>query len=260
MLVEYVLGITRATVIAHPERELNAAHEQQALHLIERRAGGEPIAYILGIREFYGLDFKVTPDVLIPRPDTEVLVEQALARLSSLPAQKSARMLDLGTGSGAISISVARHAPGVAVTASDISRRALAIAQLNASMLGVKIRFIESDWFSHLHGEVFDLIVSNPPYVAAGDEHLAKGDLRFEPIIALTDGAAGENGFACIRRIIAGAPLHLNNGGWLLFEHGYDQVAACVALLAAQGFTELCSFNDLAGIARVAGGRWNVRP
>ena len=258
MIIERVLGIARVTVIAHSDRVMDAAQHQQALLMIERRAGGEPMAYILGTREFYGLDFIVTPAVLIPRPETELLVEQALARLSSLPAPQGARMLDLGTGSGAIAISVARHSPATSIAAVDISGAALAVARQNATVLGARIRFMESDWFSALIGETFDLIVSNPPYVAAGDKHLAEGDLRFEPLSALTDGAPGENGLACIRRIIAEAPPHLKNGGWLLFEHGYDQAAACAQLLAARGFRDLCSFSDLAGTARVAGGRWNA--
>lgn len=258
MIIERVLGIARVTVIAHSDRVMDAAQHQQALLMIERRAGGEPMAYILGTREFYGLDFIVTPAVLIPRPETELLVEQALARLSSLPAPQGARMLDLGTGSGAIAVSVARHSPATSISAVDISGAALAVARQNATVLGAHIRFTESDWFSALIGETFDLIVSNPPYVAAGDKHLAEGDLRFEPLSALTDGAPGENGLACIRRIIAEAPPHLKNGGWLLFEHGYDQAAACAQLLAARGFRDLCSFSDLAGTARVAGGRWNA--
>jgi release factor glutamine methyltransferase len=259
MIIEHILGIARATVIAHPERVLDAGQEQQALQMIARRASGEPMAYILGSREFYGLDFMVTPDVLIPRPETELLVEQALARLSSLPIQEGARMLDLGTGSGAIAISVARHFPAADVTATDVSRRALAVAQRNAAAQGVKVNFIDSDWYSALGNETFDLIVSNPPYIAAGDKHLAEGDLRFEPITALTDGVAGENGLACIRRIVNDAPPHLNNGGWLLFEHGYDQSSACAELLGAGGFVDVCSLSDLAGIPRVAGGRWNDR-
>ncbi len=258
MIVARVLGISRASVIAHPEQLLDPAQEQRVLQLIERRAGGEPMAYIFGSREFYGLDFIVTPDVLIPRPETELLVEQALARLSSLPGPEAARMLDLGTGSGAIAISVARHWPAAKVTASDISIRALAVAQRNAAALGAEVTFIDSDWYAAFDGHAFDLIVSNPPYVAAGDRHLAEGDLRFEPIGALTDGVEGEQGLACIRRIIADAPLHLKPGGWLLFEHGYDQSSACAELLKSRGFSELQSFKDLAGIPRVSGGRWNV--
>ncbi|HEX9390538.1 MAG TPA: peptide chain release factor N(5)-glutamine methyltransferase [Usitatibacteraceae bacterium] len=259
MIIEHVLGISRAAVIAHSGRVLDDSQEQQALQMIARRAGGEPMAYILGSREFYGLDFMVTPDVLIPRPETELLVEQALARLSSLPAPEGARMLDLGTGSGAIAISVARHFPAVNVTATDVSRRALAVAQRNAAAQGVKVNFIDSDWYSALGNKTFDLIVANPPYIAAGDKHLAEGDLRFEPITALTDGVAGGNGLACIRHIVNDAPPHLNNGGWLLFEHGYDQSSVCAGLLDARGFADVCSFNDLAGIPRVAGGRWNDR-
>ena len=258
MIVERIAGITRTTVVAYPERVLDPAQHQQALAMIERRADGEPMAYILGSREFYGLDFIVTPAVLIPRPETELLVEQALARLSSLPTPQGARMLDLGTGSGAIAISVARYRPSASITAADISGAALNVARQNANALDANIRFIESDWFASLAGETFDLVVSNPPYVAAGDKHLAEGDLRFEPIDALTDGAPGENGLACIRRIIADAPQHLNNGGWLLFEHGYDQASACAELLSARGFADLCCFHDLAGISRVSGGCWHA--
>jgi release factor glutamine methyltransferase len=218
------------------------------------------MAYILGKREFYGLDFKVSPDVLIPRPETELLVEQALARLASMPPLPAPRLLDLGTGSGAIAISIARHFNGAEISATDLSINALAVARHNADALGVTLRLINSDWFEGLGDERFDLIVSNPPYIAAGDPHLEMGDLRFEPVTALTDGAPGEQGLACIRRIIADAPNHLRAGGTLLLEHGYDQSAACAELLAASGFNSLCSFADLAGISRVAAGCWAGGP
>jgi release factor glutamine methyltransferase len=258
MILEHVTGLSRASVIAHPERTLSDDEITRAQRMITQRESGEPMAYVTGTREFYGLTFHVTPDVLIPRPETEVLVEQALARLSKAYATKSARILDLGTGSGAIAISIAKHAANATVTATDISIGALRIAQKNAEINDVQIRLTKSDWFSALANEKFDLIVSNPPYVAYGDAHLTEGDLRFEPITALTDGAPNERGLACIKRIIADAPLHLNDGGWLLFEHGYDQAEDCADLLTARGFANLTSIADLAGIPRVAGGQWRL--
>jgi release factor glutamine methyltransferase len=256
MILEHVTGLSRASVIAHPEHALSDDETTRAQRMITQRASGEPMAYVTGTREFYGLTFHVTPDVLIPRPETEMLVEQALARLSKAYAAKSARILDLGTGSGAIAVSIAKHAANAIVTATDISAGALKVAQKNAGTNDVQIRFIKSDWLAALANERFDLIVSNPPYVAHGDPHLTEGDLRFEPIIALCDGAPNERGLACIKRIVADAPLHLNNGAWLLFEHGYDQADDCAALLAARGYTNLLSTTDLAGIPRVAGGQW----
>jgi release factor glutamine methyltransferase len=260
MILEHVTGRSRASVIAHPEHTLSDDETHKTQQLIARRVAGEPMAYILGTREFFGLNFRVTPDVLIPRPETEVLVEQALARLSKANASRCLRILDLGTGSGAIAVSLAMslttNAPGTEITATDISTAALAIATENARLNGVQIRFVVSDWFAALANEKFDLIVSNPPYVAHGDPHLTSGDLRFEPIGALTDGAPNERGLACIKRIIADAPQHLNDGGWLLFEHGYDQANDCAALLAAHGFNELLNVPDLAGIPRVSGGKY----
>jgi release factor glutamine methyltransferase len=256
MLLERILQMSRASIAAHPERFLDAPQEHLARAWIQRRVGGEPMAYILGEREFYGVKLIVTPDVLIPRPETETLVEQALACLSKQYAPNAARVLDLGTGSGAIAISLAEQRPALDIVATDISAKALAVAKGNAKRLGVQISFIESDWFSALENERFDLIVSNPPYVAHGDPHLIQGDLRFEPITALTDNEPDQGGLACIRRIIDDAPKHLNGEGWLLFEHGYDQADACRELLAARGFVELICAHDLAGIPRVSGGRW----
>jgi release factor glutamine methyltransferase len=256
MIIEHVTHLTRAYIMAHAEHALTAAQASRAEGMVARRAAGEPMAYILGTREFYGLSFVVTPDVLIPRPETEMLVDQALARLSAAYGSRCARILDLGTGSGAIAISIAAKAPNTDVTATDISPAALVIAQKNAQQNNAKIRFIKSDWFAAVAGETFDLIVANPPYVAHGDAHLRDGDLRFEPIGALTDGVPNERGLACIKRIVADAPTHLSAAGWLLFEHGYDQAADCAALLAAQGFSNLIAITDLAGIPRVAGGQW----
>ena len=256
MLLERILQTSRANIAAHPERVIDAQQEHLARAWIQRRVGGEPMAYILGEREFYGVKLIVTPDVLIPRPETETLVEQALVRLSKQYAPTTARVLDLGTGSGAIAISLAEQRPALDIVAIDISAKALAVAKQNAIKLGVHILFVESDWFSALGNERFDLIVSNPPYVAHGDPHLTQGDLRFEPIGALTDNAPDQRGLACIRRIIDDAPKHLNGEGWLMFEHGYDQALACRDLLAARGFVELMCVPDLAGIPRVSGGRW----
>ena len=258
MLLERILQTSRANIAAHPERFIDAQQEHLARAWIQRRVGGEPMAYILGEREFYGVKLIVTPDVLIPRPETETLVEQVLVRLSKQYAPTTARVLDLGTGSGAIAISLAEQRPALDIVAIDISAKALAVAKQNAIKLGVHILFVESDWFSALGNERFDLIVSNPPYVGRGDPHLTQGDLRFEPIGALTDNAPDQRGLACIRRIIDDAPKHLNGEGWLMFEHGYDQALACRDLLAARGFVELMCVPDLAGIPRVSGGRWSA--
>jgi release factor glutamine methyltransferase len=188
--------------------------------------------------------------VLIPRPDTELIVELALERLP----QNAPRLLDMGTGSGAIAVAVAHTRPDAAVTALDVSPDALAVAQANAAANGARVRFLHSSWFDALAaGDIFDVIASNPPYIAAGDDHLAQGDLRFEPVGALTDHA---DGLSALRSIVNGSPRHLVPGGWLLLEHGYDQAQAVRALLADAGFTEVQSWQDLAGIERVSGGRF----
>ena len=266
-LLAHVLGVSRASVIAHAERILDDAEEQRANQLLARRADGEPFAYLIGSREFYGRDFMVSPATLIPRPETEIVVEQALARLSGqklpgmpanigsmrISASAGTRVLDLGTGSGPIAITLALERTNMVVVASDFSRDALLVAEDNARRLNVAVEFIHSDWYQNLVGRKFDLIVSNPPYVAGNDAHLSQGDLRFEPQTALTDKSP--DGLASIREIVNGAPAHLNAGGCLLFEHGYDQRDACHELLLKAGFVNLTSINDLAGIPRVAGGQ-----
>jgi len=247
ILLCHALGITRVGLITQSERRLTEEEAVRLSGLVGRRIGGEPIAYIVGQREFFGLPFRVTPAVLIPRPDTELIVELALERL---PAQ--ARMLDMGTGSGAIAVAVAHTRPDAQVTALDVSEDALAVARSNAEANGARVRFVRSDWFAALAGESFELVVSNPPYIASGDEHLVQGDLRFEPVDALTDH---EDGLSDLRTIVAGAAAHLAPGGWLLLEHGYDQAEAVRALLADAGYLEAQSWRDLAGIERVSGGR-----
>jgi len=248
MLLERLLGKTRVWLIAHADEAAGAEAEQAFAALAGRRRQGEPIAYILGEREFYGLEFRVAPAVLIPRPETELLVELALARI---PESAAVRVLDLGTGSGAIAVALAKQRPQARLTAVDVDYAALSVARANARRHRVSVRFFCGDWFGALSGETFDLIVSNPPYVAAGDPHLVMGDVRFEPQRALVGGA---DGLDCIRAIVANAGAHLRPGAWLLFEHGYDQAEACRALLEAQGYREVQSWPDLAGIPRVSGG------
>lgn len=259
-MLQAVLQVNRAWLLTHPEHILEAAQQARYAGLFERRSLGEPLAYILGEREFYGLNFKVTPATLIPRPDTELLVELALQRIPKpfLPHPyhgKSAdrcRVLDLGTGSGAIALSIAHARPDVEVTAVDASQEALEVASENTVRLNIaNVRLMRSDWLAALAGERFDLIVSNPPYIADGDIHLRQGDLRFEPRAAL---ASGPDGLDDIRRIVEGAKGHLNAGGWLLFEHGYDQAESVRALLQQSGFSGVFSERDLAGIERVSGG------
>lgn len=246
-LLASVLKADRAWLIAHSYDVVASESLSKFESLLERRLKGEPIAYILGAREFYGLDFRVSPDVLIPRPETELLVDLALARIPH-----NGSVLDLGTGSGVIAISIAKHRADARVTAVDRSSAALLLAMQNGTMHDLhNVRFIESDWFEHLYGERFDLIVSNPPYIAERDEHLEQGDLRFEPALALS---SGPDGLDAIRGIIRNAPAYLEPWGWLLFEHGYDQGEICRELLAPE-FDDVASFRDLSGIERVSGGR-----
>ncbi|WP_371860636.1 peptide chain release factor N(5)-glutamine methyltransferase [Pseudoduganella lurida] len=251
ILLCHALGLTRTGLITQSERALTGDEAARFAALVDRRLAGEPVAYLIGHREFYGLDFRVGPAVLIPRPDTELLVELALERLAP-----RSRVLDMGTGSGAIAVALAHTRPDAQVTALDVSPAALDVARANATHNQATVRFLHSDWFTAVAGETFDLVVSNPPYIPDGDRHLSEGDLRFEPAGALTDGA---DGLSALRAIVAGAPDHLVPGGWLLMEHGYDQSAAVQALLGERGYTEVQSWHDLAGIARVTGGRVRLR-
>jgi release factor glutamine methyltransferase len=247
-LAAHAWGVTRAWLAANPREILTESQDARFDLLVAHRTLGHPVAYLTGVREFWSREFAVDPAVLIPRPETETLVEAALGRLAA-----GAAACDLGTGSGAIAVTLACERPAARVVATDASAGALAVARSNASRHGAAVEFREGSWYRPLAGEVFDLIVSNPPYVAKGDAHLARGDLRFEPRGALTDGS--DDGLASLREIVAGAPAHLKSGGWILIEHGFDQADACRALLAAAGFADLLSVPDLAGIPRVAGGR-----
>ncbi len=247
ILLCHALGLTRIQLITQSEREVSDTELAALNALVARRQRGEPIAYIVGKREFFGLNFAVNEAVLIPRPDTELLVELALERMAP-----RARVLDMGTGSGAIAVALAHTRSDAAVTALDVSADALAVARANAISNGAGVRFLQSDWFAALQGERFDVIVSNPPYIRADDEHLAQGDLRFEPRGALTDHA---DGLSALRIIVDGGAAHLEPGGWLLMEHGYDQAADVRALLERTGYTTVASWCDLAGIERVSGGR-----
>ncbi len=246
LLLERASGCAHADLLARPETPLPAPAAAQFLDWVHRRAAGEPLAYIVGEAEFRGRLFQVSPAVLVPRPETEVLIELALVRLAGRP-----RVLDLGTGSGIVAVSLALEFPAADVVAVDLSPAALAVARNNAGRLGAAVRCVDSDWYAALSGERFDLIVANPPYIAADDPHLSGDGLPCEPQMALTDGGDGLN---CIRVIVAGAAAHLTAGGWLLFEHGYDQGAASRNLLAAAGFQDAFTQPDLAGNDRVSGG------
>lgn len=253
ILMRTALGnLSRAQLILSDNQTPSPVQAELFYAMLERRLAGEPVAYILGKREFYGLEFKVSADVLIPRADTETLVEAALALI---PPQQPYRVLDLGTGSGAIAIAIAHQRPQASITAVDASPAALGIAAENARSLTTgNIRLLHSHWFSAVENETFDVIVSNPPYIAAQDPHLQQGDLRFEPPGAL---ASGQDGLDDIRHIVQEAPRHLTAHGWLMLEHGYDQAGAVRQLLIAAGFKQVHSRQDIAGIERVTLGLAN---
>ena len=251
-LLQHVLCVQRAYLLAHPEQILTESQQCDFDTLLVSRLRGEPIAHLLGEREFFGLNLKVSPATLIPRPDTELIVELALNRI---PQAQPYRVLDMGTGSGAIALAIAKNKPNAQVVAVDASQEALEVAIDNAGRLDIaNVHFLQSDWFSSLAGQSFDLIVSNPPYIAAGDIHLSQGDLRFEPLSAL---ASGVDGLDDIRRIIDVAPEYLTSNAWLLLEHGYDQAGSVRELLVQRGFVDVFSAKDIAGIERVSGGCFN---
>lgn len=250
ILLAHVIDRPRTHLLANPEMAPEPAAVQRFRHLVARRAEGEPIAYLTGWREFWSRRFRVTPATLIPRPETEHLIELALERV---PAGASCRIADLGTGSGAIALTLALERPSCTVVATDISAAAIAVARDNARQLGVaNVEFLCGDWCAALNGRQFDLIVSNPPYIGADDPHLRQGDLPHEPRLAL---ASGGGGLEAIERIVAEAPAHLALHGWLLLEHGFDQAAAVAALLRRHGYTRIEHRADIGGHDRAVAAR-----
>jgi release factor glutamine methyltransferase len=251
-LLAHALGRDRGWLFAHGDAVLAPGLLARIEALAGRRRAGEPVAYLTGRLGFWSMDLAVGPATLVPRPETERLVELALERL---PADRAVDVADLGTGSGAIALAIARERPRARVVATDASTAALAVASRNAAALGfdaARVAFVQGDWWAPLGARRFDLVASNPPYIAEGDPHLARGDLRFEPRDALASGA---DGLDAIRAIVAGAPAHLVDGGWLLLEHGFDQGEAVRRLLEAHGFVAVDTARDLEGRDRVTLGR-----
>ncbi|MBI3771938.1 MAG: peptide chain release factor N(5)-glutamine methyltransferase [Gammaproteobacteria bacterium] len=250
VLLAHACGRDRTWLRARPEHLLDDVTRTQFAEFIARRASGEPIAYITGRREFWSLELQVSPATLIPRPETELLVEQALVRI---PRNAKWQIADLGTGSGAIALAIAHERPRCHIIATDLSQDALAVAKGNAQRLGIhNIEFRHGDWCAALGTEAFEMIVSNPPYIAADDAHLQQGDLPFEPDTALTSGG---DGLAALRNIIQQAPRNLHPEAWLLLEHGYDQRDSVAALFKAAGYREVIGYNDYGGQARVSAGQ-----
>lgn len=250
LLLGAVLGRPRSWLLAHDDAALDAAQQLRFAALCARRAAGEPVAYLLGSKEFHGLTLAVDHNVLVPRPETETLVDWALELLRGDAQQRA--VLDLGTGSGAIALAIACAHAAARVCATDISSAALAVARSNGERLGVAVEWLAGDWWAPLAGRRFDLVLANPPYVDAGDPHLAA--LVHEPHGALTPGA---DGLAALRAIVAHAGAHLRRGGWLLLEHGWAQAPAVQALLRDRGFVAIATRSDLAGQPRCTGGRWD---
>lgn len=247
LLLSHHLGRPRSWLLAHDDEALGAAQAGFTADA-ERRAAGVPLAYLVGEREFHGLRLQVTPAVLVPRPDTEVLVDWALELLAGTSGRQ---VVDLGTGSGAIALAVRHRCPETVVTATDASAAALAVAEANGLALGLPVQWLPGDWWQPLAGRRFDLALSNPPYIAGGDPHLAA--LAHEPRSALTPEG---DGLAALRQIVDGAPAHLVPGGWLLVEHGYDQAPVVQGLFASRGFVSIHTRHDLAGQPRCTGGTW----
>jgi len=250
LLLQHVLKVNRAWLIAHESDALASETQAEFEALLARRLQGEPMAYILGEREFYGLTLQVTPATLIPRPDTETLVDAALAKIAQ---NADVHVLDLGTGSGAIALAIAKHPPQTHVVAVDASSAALDVANHNAERLQISnVQFLLSDWFSALEHQRFDVIVSNPPYIEQNDAHLSQGDLRFEPVTALASGADGLND---IRTILEQSLTHLKPQGWLMLEHGYNQAEAVSDLMSSAGLVDVATLKDLGGNNRVTMGK-----
>jgi release factor glutamine methyltransferase len=257
LLAAHALQRDAAWLVSHDTDALSATQFETIQSFVSRRRAGEPIAYIVGYREFYGRRFETTPAALIPRPETELLIDEvcALVRETPISCNEALRILDVGTGTGCIAITLALENANVDVTASDLSRDALTLAQDNANAFGAKVRFVESDWFGAFDAtERFDVIVSNPPYIAPNDPHLFKGDLRFEPWLALCDRVDGLDGY---RELARGAKKHLRDGGMLIVEHGYDQGESVPALFREAGFADVEMIRDFAGNARVTCGRFS---
>ena len=249
VLAAHAWSVDPAWLIAHDTDSVTPARRTAFETLVACRQAGTPIAHLVGTREFYGRTFEVSADVLIPRPDTELLVELALARI---PSDRCVTVLDLGTGSGCIALTLALERPLARVTAVDRSAAALDVARRNALLLGASVDFVTSDWFAALGDRQFDLIVSNPPYVARSDAHLLRGDVRFDPLSALV---AGSDGLDDLRQLTAAAPAHLRPGGWLLLEHGYNQADHVRVLLQNNAFRNTSDWCDLGGMPRVSGGQ-----
>ena len=251
LLLSHVTGLSRTSFRAWPEREISAAQAQAFAALVAERAAGKPVAYLLGHQEFWSLPLYVSPSTLIPRPDTECLVEAAL----TLPLPDQARVLDLGTGTGAIALALARERQRWQVMACDCVPEAVALARRNASALCLPVQVVQSSWFSDLEPSRFDLIVSNPPYIASSDRHLEEGDVRFEPASALV---SGPDGLDDLRLIVDQAPHWLADNGWLLVEHGYDQGEAVLELFRARGFAEVQCRQDYGHRDRMTLGQWSA--
>ncbi|MDP3141972.1 MAG: peptide chain release factor N(5)-glutamine methyltransferase [Methylotenera sp.] len=250
LLLQHVLKVNRAWLIAHENDVLQPNNHAVFEALLSCRLSGEPMAYILGCREFYGLELMVTPDTLIPRPDTETLVDAALAKI---PRSDHSHVLDLGTGTGAIALAIAKHRPQASVTAVDASSTALEVAKKNAHHLKmIDVLFVLSNWFNNITNDKFDVIVSNPPYIEQNDAHLTQGDLRFEPLSAL---ASGIDGLDDIRHIINHCLIYLKPQGWLMLEHGYNQAEQVANLMADTGLTNIETIRDLGGNDRVTIGK-----
>ncbi len=250
VILQHVLQCNQTYLLTWPERALSAEQWQLYQTLVTKRVAGEPVAYIIGEREFWSLSLKVSPATLIPRPDTEVLVEQALKKVLN---HADTHIVDLGTGTGAIALALASELPKAEVFASDLHEDAVNLAKYNASELGLsRVQVKQGSWFSPFAGQKFDLVVSNPPYIDPADPHLSQGDVRFEPSSALT---AEQHGLADIDHIASHAPSYLKAGGWLLLEHGFDQKEAVQQLLTAKGFVEVFTEQDYGGMDRVTGGR-----
>jgi release factor glutamine methyltransferase len=252
LLLQQVLGVNRAWLIANANDVLQTNRDEEFQALLTRRLAGEPIAYLIQQREFYGLQLRVSPATLIPRPDSETLVDAALEKIPH-PSARPITVLDLGTGSGAIALAIAHNRPQASLLAVDASEAALAVAQDNARQLNLSnVQFALSDWYAKLAERRFDVIVSNPPYIAQTDPHLSQGDLRFEPLSAL---AAGLDGLDDIRQITEQGLIHLKPQGWLMLEHGFDQSAAVRDLMAQAGLVEIATRQDLGGNDRVTLGK-----